>query len=164
MATSLVEFLRTRAAEDAGKAEANRAIIEEWKRAVESLLMQIMDWLRDADPDGYQLRPSLGQETVTEPPLGRYLVMKLELSPLFGTWVGVIPKARYTIGTITADPETPPQRATGQVDLTDAIRKHVLYRQSRAGQPDRWFIEDFRGMQKPLDREAFEVALLSYLR
>ena len=71
-----------------------------------------------------------------------------------------------------------PQRAEGRVDITDELRRYVLYRFREDGR-DVWVIDGLdrgyeekpgqiqyipRSEQRPLDREAFERALMSYLQ
>ena len=56
-----------------------------------------------------------------------------------------------------------PERAAGRVDITDELRRYVLYRFQEDGS-DVWLIDDLKSGPKPLDQDAFESALMSYLQ
>jgi hypothetical protein len=56
-----------------------------------------------------------------------------------------------------------PHRAAGRVDITDELRRYVLYRSQEDGR-DVWVIDDLGSGQKPLDQGTFENALMSYFR
>ena len=51
----------------------------------------------------------------------------------------------------------------GRVDMTDELRRYVLYRFVEEGR-DVWLIDDLESEPRPLDQAAFERALMSYLR
>jgi hypothetical protein len=108
-------------------------------------------------------------------------VPRLDLH-IFGKWIGIIPKARRTVGIANPPQKTAPERAEGRVDITDELRRCVLYRFRENGS-DQWIISgldiaghdaaDMRSGEvrytptseaRPLDRDAFERALLSYLQ
>ena len=118
-------------------------------------------WLKESDPEGV-IEIEEGHQEITEPGLGRYRVPRLNLRA-FGKWIGIIPKARRTVGTATPPQKSAPQRAAGRVDMTDELRRYVLYRFQEGG-GDVWLIDDLESGAKPLDQEAFERALMSYLR
>jgi hypothetical protein len=119
-------------------------------------------WLSDSDPDGI-IKAQEKEEEVTEPSLGRYSVPRLDLR-IFGKWIGIIPKARMTVASAHPPQRAADERATGRVDITDELRRYVLYRFTRQGGGDEWLIDDLRSGPKPLTQEAFESALMSYLR
>src|SRR5207245_3718035 len=79
-----------------------------------------------SDPEGL-IEIQEAQQDVTEPGLGRYRVPRLDLRA-FGKWIGIIPKARKTVGTATPPQKSAPERAAGRVDITDELRRYVLYR------------------------------------
>ncbi len=163
METSLKDFLKQKAAVYKAESEKNRAVIEEWQNAVNHLFDQVHSWLAAADPEGI-IRPEYGQIEVNEPGVGRYQIRRLNLRA-FGKWIGLIPKARITIKQASPQQKDAPEQSTGRVDITDEIRRFVLYRFTRDGS-DEWFIDDTstdRGL-KPLTSELFEAALLSYFR
>ncbi len=161
MSATLKEFLRERAAKEAAVAEKAKVVVDEWRAAVENLFRQIRAWVGESDPEGVVEMKEIEQQ-VTEPGLGRYHIPRLDLN-VFGTWIGVIPKARRTVATATPPQRAAPQRADGRVDMTDELRRYVLYRFRDDGR-DVWMIDDLNSEPKPLDQEAFEKALMSYLR
>jgi hypothetical protein len=163
MTTSLREVLKQKAALYATESERNKLIIEEWQVAVGRLFTQLEAWLAAADPEGI-IRHERAAIEVTEPGLGRYPIQRLNLRA-FDNWVGVIPKARRT-GKRAAPPQPgAPDQATGRVDITDEIRRYVLYRFSQ-GTDEKWFIDDTAANSElqPLTAERFESALLSYFQ
>jgi hypothetical protein len=163
MSTSLREFLKEKAATYAAESEKNRRVIEEWQVAVERLFTQLEEWLAAADPEGI-IRRERSQIEVTEPGLGRYAISRLNLRA-FGKWVGLIPKARKTVKRAAPQQKGAPDQATGRVDITDEIRRYVLYRFTR-GTDDQWFMDDTAANTElqPLTAERFEAALLGYFQ
>jgi hypothetical protein len=161
MTTPFKEFLRERAEKYQAESQSTKATLEEWWGAIERLFAQLREWLREDDPAGViEIKES--EWDVTEPGLGRYRIPRLDLRA-FGKWVGIIPKARHTVGRASPPQKSAPQRADGRVDITDELRRYVLYRFREDGQ-EVWLIDDLESEQKPLDKEAFERALMSYLR
>jgi hypothetical protein len=67
------------------------------------------------------------------------------------------------VGTAHPAQQSAPQRAAGRVDITDELRRYVLYRFPQDGR-DLWLIDDLESEPKPLNQEALERALMSYLR
>src|SRR5437762_10008319 len=126
MTTSLKDFLKQKAALYAAESEKNRLIIEEWQAAVDKLYNQLEAWLAGADPEGF-IRRERSQIEVTEPSLGRYPISRFNLRA-FGKWVSLIPKARKTIKRAHPPQKGASEEATGRVDITDEIRRYVLYR------------------------------------
>jgi len=160
MTTSLGEFLREKAAKYEAEIGAGKALIEDWQAAVDRLFTQLRAWLKESDPSGI-IEVESGQLKVREQGLGRYEIPRLNLYA-FGKWIGIIPKARLTVGTASPPRRDVPQRAAGRVDITDEVLRYVLYRFSESGQ-DTWLIDDLHSGAKPLDKNAFEKALMSYL-
>jgi hypothetical protein len=175
MSTDLKEFLHHQAQKHQAEAEAGKATVDEWRSAIQGLFEQIRTWLKESDPEGViEIKES--EVNVTEPGLGRYSVPRLNLRA-FGKWIGIIPKARKTVGTAKPPLKSTPERAIGRVDITDELRRYVLYR-FKEGDRDIWLIDDSlieeprpglvqyipRPELKPLTQEAFEKALMSYLR
>jgi hypothetical protein len=160
------------------EAEVGKATVEEWRTAVERLFIQIRAWLKESDPEGL-VEIEESEQDVREPGLGRYRVPRLDLRA-FGKWIGIIPKARRTVGAATPPQKSAPERAEGRVDITDELRRYVLYR-FREGGRDVWLIDGLergyeekawpgqiqynpRSEPRQLDQEAFEKALMSYLQ
>jgi hypothetical protein len=161
MTTAFKEFLRQQAEKHQAEVTSGKATVDEWRSAIEQLFAQLRAWLRESDPEGIIAIEESHQE-ITEPGLGRYRVPRLNLRA-FGKWIGIIPKARKTVGTATPPQKSAPQRAAGRVDITDELRRYVLYRFQEDGR-DIWMIDDLESGQKLLDQEAFERALMTYLR
>jgi len=161
MASTFKEFLRQQAEKHGAEAQARKAVVEEWRSAIERLYAQVRGWLKGSDPGG-AIEIEVSEEDVTEPGLGRYRVPRLDLRA-FGKWVGLIPKARKTVGTAQPPQKRAPERAAGRVDITDELRRYVLYRFQEDGS-DVWLIDDLKSGPKPLDQDAFESALMSYLQ
>ncbi len=161
MTTAFRDFLREQAKKHQAEFEAGKATVEEWRAAIRHLFAQLRAWLKESDPEGV-IEIEEGQQEITERGLGRYRVPRLHLRA-FGKWIGIIPKARHTVGTATPPLKSAPQRAAGRVDITDELRRYVLYRFQEDGH-DVWLIDDLESGQKTLDQGAFENALMSYLR
>ena len=163
MTPSLKDFLKQKATVYAAESEKNRAVIMEWRAAVDRLFTQLEGWLVNADPEGI-IRPTRDPIEVTEPGLGRYSISRLNLQA-FDKWVGLIPKARKTVKRAAPQQKGAPEQATGRVDITDEIRRYVLYRFPE-GTEDQWFIDDTAANSElqPLTAERFEAALLSYFQ
>jgi hypothetical protein len=175
MNTSFKEFLQEQAKKHQAESDAAKGTIDEWRTAIEHLFSQMRQWLKESDPQGL-IELEENQEDVTEPGLGRYHVPRLDLR-LFGKWVGIIPKARRTVATANPPQKSAPERAQGRVDITDELRRYVLYR-FREGGHDLWLINNLapekewpgqvqyvpKSEPRPLDQEAFEKALMSYLQ
>ena len=116
------------------------------------------------------------EQEIKEPGLGFYRVPRMNLR-VFGNWIGIIPKARRTVGSAQPPQKSAPQQAEGRVDITDELHRYVLYR-LRDGDRDIWVINAPKGgyevsgntwyvpmsETKVLDQDAFENALLSYLQ
>jgi hypothetical protein len=172
MSTVFKEFLQ----QQAKKHQAEAPIIDEWRLAIQRLFIQIRQWLKDSDPDGGLIEVKENQEDVTEPGLGRYRVPRLDIRA-FGKWIGIIPKARKTVTTAQPPQKSAPERAEGRVDITDELRRYVLYRFRQDGR-DLWLIDALapekswpgevqfvpKAEPKELNQEAFERALMSYLQ
>src|SRR5262245_25516796 len=126
MSDTFTAFLREQAAKRAAEAEANERVIDEWHGAVEQLFEQIRAWLANSDPDR-TIEIKQGKQEVTEPGLGRYDVPRLDLR-FFGKWVGIIPKARMTVAAARPTLKAAPEQAAGRVDITDELRRYVLFR------------------------------------
>ncbi len=163
MSTSLRDFLKEKATLYAAESEKYRHIIEEWQAAVDRLFTQLEAWLAAADPEGI-IHRERGETEVAEPALGRYRIFRLNLQA-FGKWVGVIPKARKTVKRAPPRQNGAPEQATGRVDITDEIRRYVLYRFGQ-GADEKWFIDDTAAGSElqPLTADRFESALLNYFQ
>jgi hypothetical protein len=180
MSTTFKEFLQQQAKKHRAEVDAGKTTVDEWRTAIERLFQQIREWIRESDSEGV-IEITVSQEEIREPGLGRYHVPRLDLRA-FGKWIGIIPKARKTVGTAKPPLRSAPQRAEGRVDITDELRRYVLYR-FRDNGSDSWLIEGLdigghdaaekpwqvaqyvpRSEPRQLDQETFERALMSYLQ
>jgi hypothetical protein len=162
MSETFTQFLRNAAKERDWNPKANREMIRDWQESVERLFAQIRTWLDEADPDGLIGIDEIRTD-IREPYLGRYLMPKLQLS-ILDQVIGIIPKARNAIGHATPRLYATPEKAQGRVDMTDELRRYILYRFIEDGQ-DVWNILDFNSQRdKRLDQNSFEEALMSYLQ
>jgi hypothetical protein len=160
---SLKEFLHEQAAKEKARALTSKAVVDEWRCAVQRLFGQIRGWLADSDPEGV-IQIEQSEREVKEEALGIYQVPVLHLRA-FGQWVGIIPKAIRTIGTARPPHKLAPVRALGRVDITDEIRRFFLYRFKADDGSDLWMMDDGRGQEpKVLTQQDFETALMSYYR
>jgi hypothetical protein len=161
MTAAFREFLRHQAEKHQAEVRAGKATVEEWRQAIGKLFAQVRSWLAESDPEGL-IQVKERKWKVTEPGLGRYEIPRLDLRA-FGKWIGIIPKARKTVGSATPPQRSAPERAAGRVDITDELRRYVLYR-FRGDPQDVWLIDDLKSEPKSLDQAEFEKALMSYLR
>jgi len=161
MATTFRDFLRDQAEKYQAEVRSGSATVDEWRAAIDRLFSELRAWLKQSDPQGI-IEIEECQQEIREQGLGRYQVPRLDLRA-FGKWIGIIPKARKTVGTANPSQKSAPQRAAGRVDITDELRRYVLYRLQDDGR-DVWVIDDLESGQQPLNQEAFERALMSYLR
>ncbi|OWK36286.1 hypothetical protein [Fimbriiglobus ruber] len=159
---SFSEFLQNKAKSYEVEAGKNGEIIHEWQDAVAKLFVELRIWLASSDPTGV-LQISERKIEVKEPRLGRYEAPCLDIRA-FGKWIGIIPKARKTIKLALPPQSGAPERATGRIDITDEVRRCVLYRFSNES-GDAWFIEDASSEDpQELTQQNFEEALMSYFQ
>jgi hypothetical protein len=168
MSTTFQEFLHKKAQTHQAEVNAAKSVVDEWWTSIERLFAQIRQWMKQSDPDGL-IEIKEGVEEIREPGLGVYRAPRLDLRA-FGKWIGVIPKARRTVGRAKPPQKSAPERAEGRVDITDELRRYVLYRFKQDGR-DVWLIDGLETGREgaasepaPLDQEAFEKAMMSYLQ
>ena len=180
MSTAFREFLQQQAKKHQAEADAGRPICRcaHFYRTV--VPSKFGNGSKSPTPRATSLSKE-SQEAVTEPGLGRYRPPRLNLR-FFGKWIGIIPKARKTVGKAQPPQKSAPERAQGRVDITDELRRYVLYR-FQNGSEDVWLIDGLepgyeavektwpgqvqytpRAEPKVFDQEAVERALMSYLR
>ena len=162
MTMTLKEVLRTKVQAFEAENEKNKGVISEWQAAIAKLLGQFREWLAASDPEKILEIQELKKE-ISEPGLGQYTVSRMDIRA-FGKWIGILPKARRTIRKALPPQSGAPEQATGRVDITDEVRRYILYRFTK-NNVDNWFIEGpDAGALKPLNQEAFEAALTSYFK
>jgi hypothetical protein len=165
MSISFKDFLLEQAAKESAKAQANKSVVDDWRSSIDRLYDQIRGWLADSDPSGI-IQIEQGERGVSEEGLGAYRVPTLSLRA-FGKSVFVVPKAIHTIGTAHPPQKTVPERALGRVDITDEIRRFLLYRLRDEAGSDFWMINNSPSLglkDRLLTQQTFEAALMSYFR
>lgn len=161
MSTDFRDFPRQQAEKYQAEITAGKTDVEDWRTAIERLFAQMRSWLKESDAQGFiEIKES--PQNITEPGLGRYQIPRLDLYT-FRQWIGIIPKALRTMASAKPPRKSAPERADGRVDITDEVRRYILYRFREDGQ-DVWMIDDMESEPKPFDRETFENVLMSYLR
>jgi hypothetical protein len=158
---TFTQFLKDQEEKQKSLAEENKQLIDEWRSALQSLYYDIRKWLRESDTGGV-IKVDEKESDITEEGIGHYKAPRLELR-IFGRWIGILPKARKTVGTARPPQQGAPSRALGRVDLTDEVRRYILYRTQEDGH-DVWLIDNLRNEQRLLNKEAFEEALMSYFQ
>jgi len=154
---TLTEFLQEYTAEERAKAPIREAERKEWVAAVERLMVQLQDWLTDADTN-CMLRVSIKVVKCNEPYLGEYEVPSLVVR-YRGRTVRVLPVARDIEENRTLLASQ--RRDASQVIITDGAIEYPLYfHQGRHG--EYWTIldDDENYFPRRLDRDAFEAALI----
>lgn len=151
------EFLEKQAEQQRHKERRERR--EEWTAAVGRLIDRLRAWLAESDPK--QVLDVLPMETeIAEPGLGVYRVPGLKVS-LGDAAVRVVPVGRNVVGLVGPQGDVG-GRAEGRVDITDGIRKYILYRTLQEGQ-ENWYALDERFRAAPLDRGRLEGILQDLL-
>src|SRR5437762_14207546 len=125
MSTAFTDLLQQLAKKHQVEASP-KAMIDEWRTAIEQLFNQVREWLKVSDPEG-RIEIEQSEQEVREPGFYRYRVPRLNLYA-FGKWIGIIPKARRILGTANPPQKSAPERAEGRIDITDELRRYVLYR------------------------------------
>jgi hypothetical protein len=151
------EFLHKKAAEQHQHERRQRR--DEWIAAVGRLFDQIRAWLAEADPDHLLDVVPLEVQSI-EASLGVYNIPSLKIG-VGDSSVQIVPRGRDALG-IVGGPGGLGIRAEGRVDITDGVRKYILYRSLQDGQ-ERWFLLDQDFRPHPLDRARLEAALQDLL-
>jgi hypothetical protein len=155
---SLKEFLSEQAEKlKAEKSDAAKKR-DEWVGAVDRLNDEIRGWLGQADPS-HILEIHVQSYHLREVGIGAYDVDGLTIC-LGKTEVRTQPIARNVVGPHSATGVIEIKQAYGRVDLTDGLRKYMIFRVDR--EPDRWTIiaqDDFRAL--PFNQQTLERAFQS---
>jgi hypothetical protein len=151
------EFLDKQAKQQRHKERRERR--EEWVAAVGRLIERLRAWLAESDPDKVLDVVPIEVEKA-EPDLGVYRVPGLRIG-LGDAAVQVVPVGRNVVGTVGPRGDLG-VRAEGRVDITDGIRKSILYRTLRDGQ-EAWYALDEHFQAAPLDRGRLEGILQDLL-
>lgn len=160
------EFLKTKADEFGVRDRHRRR--EEWLNAINRLLTQFQDWLRQADPEG--LLDVLRYEVArTEQSLGTYDAPALKIRLGAGE-VDIVPMSRGTINTgleVATGPSTSfkgriSDPFAGRVDVTNGYQKYNLYRKLQDDN-ESWLIRDEHKQFTELTPDSFERILQDLL-
>ena len=128
-------------------------------RCADQLYEQILSWIRETDAEGVLIIERIELER-TEPSLGTYVAPALKIS-LGEAAVRVVPIGRDTHGSFR-DEEGNEWRYEGRVDITDGVRKYVLYHATE-GSPKDWIVYGDFGPVKRFDRARLEAILWDLL-
>jgi hypothetical protein len=154
---TLREFLRDKARED-DQRERLRCR-EEWITAVDHLIHQLRAWLEEADSE--KLLMIYDQEyDKLEQGLGMYKISGLNVG-LRDSLVKIIPVSRSVVGSVESQGDAG-VRAEGRVDISDGMRKYILYRTLRDGR-DQWYVLDEQYKATVLDQARFEEIMQNLL-
>ena len=146
---SFREFLKTMADEAGVKGRRRRR--EEWLGAINRLLTQIRDWLREFDPDGV-LDVEPYEVSRTEHDLGTYDAPALKIRLGAGE-VNILPMGRDVPFMAIRGASVAATEFAGRVDISDGFRKYNLYREMSEGK-DLWQVKDDRNRLTYLDAES----------
>ncbi|MEJ7639918.1 MAG: hypothetical protein WKF75_18600 [Singulisphaera sp.] len=158
---SLKQFLE----EEAGKlqtylSEAARKR-DEWVGAVDRLTSRMKEWIGEADSGGVLVLQDR-MFTLREEGIGAYEIHGLSIG-LGPREIRLEPVARNVAGPHSATGVIHVSRAYGRVDMTDGLRKFVIFRLEREPE-ERWNIieQDSYAMQL-FNQQSFEAAVQSLL-
>lgn len=132
---------------------------EEWIAAVSRLIAQLRAWLDEADPARVLDVVPIDTEKA-EPGLGLYRIPGLKIR-LGEAAVQVVPVGRNAVGFVAPNGDVG-IRAEGRVDITDGVRRYILYRTLKDGEED-WYALDEHFQAAPLDRARLEGILQDLL-
>jgi hypothetical protein len=131
----------------------------EWIAALDQFYEQIMSWIRESDPKGLLIIERMEIER-HEPRLGTYVAPALKIS-LGDAAVRAVPMGRDVRGSYRNEAGTE-CRYEGRVDITDGLRKYVLYRIADEGSRA-WVVSGDPEPPKPFDRAQLERILWDLL-
>lgn len=152
------EFLEKQAEQRHHKERRQRR--EEWIAAVCRLIDQLCAWLAESDPDKVLAVVPMEIEAI-EPGVGTYRVPSLKIS-LADAAVQVVPVGRNVVGIVFPQGDGVGIHAEGRVDITDGLRRYILYRTLKDGQ-EQWYALDEHLHAVPLDRGRLEGILQDLL-
>jgi hypothetical protein len=159
--SALRSFLKDQAREQ-GETKAQRMeALDEWKRALASLIGRLESWLCEADPD-HALTIDRIPITIRERRLGTYDVEGLRVR-LGVREFRVEPVIRYPIGSIVGD-EMGTSIRDGKVTMSSGDIQYLLYRRMKED-GDEWVIADDRTYQpRILNQTTFEDSVYKLLK
>jgi hypothetical protein len=134
---------------------------DEWIASLTRLNDRIKDWLQQDDPNHVLSVEDLTYK-LREEGIGEYEVNGLSIG-LGPRYVRLQPVARTVAGPLSSTGVVHIPRAYGRVDMTDGLRKFMLFRVETEPQ-DSWRIIEQDGYKVlPFDQQSFESALQSLL-
>src|SRR5208283_1746421 len=137
--STLQEFLKERADQLHASLSEKTKIQKEWSDAIHRLVIQIVDWLKDADSERI-LDVQLETKQLRELGVGVYFVPSLQVR-LEAQEVRVDPIARNAVGPVWSDGAIHTGKSFGRVDLTNGVDRYLMYRVA-VDPEDRWVIVD----------------------
>jgi hypothetical protein len=154
--TSFQEFLKKKAEEQ--NQGFRRELRDEWIDAVNRLIQQIDTWLTESDPEGLLDRTDFTVEKV-EAGIGPYQINGLKIS-VGDLSVQVRPVARRVVGSSRL--REGGTEVVGRVDITDGIKKYILWRTFNDG-IESWEVVDEQFGSRPFDKIQLESILQDLL-
>jgi hypothetical protein len=130
----------------------------EWIAAVDRLLAQMKDWLKEADPEQILMIQETSHK-LRERMIGTYEAHGLSIG-LGLREIRVEPVARYVAGPMSQDGTI---RAYGRVDMTNGLDRYMLFRTDRGADGTWIIIDQDRYRIQPFNQESFESACRSLL-
>jgi hypothetical protein len=160
--SQLAEYLKTTGKEISAKAQANKPLLDEWRRDVEHFLQVVQSAVEAADSERVLfIRKS--RAYLREVRFGEYELPSLEIV-LGDTEVKVEPRARFNVGRVT-DPETGDEfRVEGRIDITDGIRRYLAYRVPMENGQGWWIIDEDRKHARRWKDEVIQDVILDLLK
>lgn len=164
MQTSFQEFLKQKV--EGSDWKDRKRLRAEWLGALNRLLDQIRDWLRESDPDGVLECVNYEVQRVEER-LGVYDAPALKIR-LNTEYAEVLPIGRFTpqpfaFGQWLLDRYTDLHFTNGRVDITNGERRHLLLR-GDAGEGQWCALIPGRPEPIPFDRTCLEAILEDLLK
>jgi len=159
---SLKDFIAERA--EKLRTEEPRAVQkrDEWVAAVDRPNQHVKEWLAQADPDHKVLEVRERPYQLREEGIGTYEARGLSIS-VGRREVRVEPIARNIAGPLSATGVIHVNRAYGRVDLSDGLKKFMIFRVEKDPEV-RWNIIEQDGFHmQTLDQATFEEAFKSLL-
>ena len=161
MNSVLTDFLKSEASAVRQDAERRKAAKLDWQRAAQDLVTQMIEWLKQADPDGL-LRVEQTSHTFEDYDLGRYVIKGLSVT-LDRATARLVPSHLDVVGEILVPGESMRRRLEGRMVFDNGTDRIALYR-VKDGERDIWLWWGSGGVGKPFDRESFEATVVSLLR
>lgn len=157
----LTNFLQSEATHVRDESARLKAATEDWQRAAQNLVHQMVEWLKLADPEGL-LRVRQVDHTFEVYDLGKYVIKGLAVT--FGrSTLRINPGQLEAVGVVQLPGEPTRRRVDGRFEFDNGTDRRSLYL-VRDGDRDVWVWWAPGGVGQPFDRDSFEATVVSFLR